>query len=91
MSAKFEGNPIMCLRFMEVWKFLQVCKKEGKETKKMSNFLKAYISGMTGAIHFRSGMRSLPICRHLHSKFGLVLTGDHGATNAGKVVLYSSR
>ena len=47
----------------------------------MSDFLKAYISGTAGAIYFTSGMCSLPICWHLHSKFGLIWSRDHGATN----------
>ena len=57
-----------------------MCEKK-KKTKKMSDFLKAYISGTAGAIYFTSGMCSLPICWHLHSKFGLVWSRDHGATN----------
>ena len=35
-------------------------------------------------IYFRSGMCSLPICRRLHSEFGLVWSRDHGATNTRK-------
>ena len=45
----------------------------------MSNILKAYISETAGAISSRSGMSSLPLCWHLHSKFGLVWSRDHGA------------
>ena len=72
--------------------FYQVCKKEEKEKKmkKMSNFLKACISGMAGMIYFRSGMCSLLICWHLHSEFGLVRTKDHGVTNRCKIILCSS-
>ena len=70
---------------------LQVCKKEkgkeGKKAKKMSDFLKAYISEMAGTIYFRSGRCSVPICRRLHSEFGLVWSRDHGATNTLKIVL----
>ena len=51
----------------------------------MSNFLKAQISGKAGLIYFWSGMCSLPICQHLHNKFGLVWTRDHGATNGYKM------
>jgi len=51
----------------------------------MSDFLKAYISGMAGAIYFRSGTCSFLICRHLHSEFGLVWSRDHRATNAHKL------
>ena len=94
MHAEFEGNPITRLHFMAV--FLQVCEKKQKKKKKkknklkkMNNFLKAYISGTAGAIYFRSGMCSLPICQHLHSKFGFVWSRDHGATNTRKIVLCS--
>ena len=38
---------------------------------KISDFLKAHISGMVDAIYFRSGMFSLLISWHLHSEFGL--------------------
>ena len=89
MCAKFEGNPITCLSFMAV--FCKCAKRKGrKKTKKMSNFLKAYISGMADAIYFRSGMCSLSICRHLHSEFGIVWLRDHGAMNTRKIVLCSS-
>ena len=66
MRAKFEHNPIMYLSFMEV------CKKKKnkkKKVKKMSDLLKDYISGMSGTIYSLSGMCSLPICQHPHSKF----------------------
>ena len=92
MRAKFEDNPIMhCV----LWKFLQVCKKKKKERKKKTQeneqlFVKAYISGTAGAIYFRSSICSLSICRHLHSKFGLVWSRDHRATNAHKIALCSS-
>jgi len=52
----------------------------------MSNFLKAYISGTADTIYFRPGMCSLPICQHLHSKFGVVWSRDHGAINMHKIV-----
>ena len=55
----------------------------------MSDFLKTYISGMAGAVYFRSGMCSLLICRHLYSEFDLVWSRDHGATNVHKIVLCS--
>jgi len=67
-----------------------VYKKKEKKTKKMSDFLKAYISGTAGAIYFRSVMCSLSISWHLHSKFGLVSSRDHGAMDAHKIVLCSS-
>jgi len=87
LCAIFEGNPITHLRFMAVfWKFA----KRRKKMKKMRDFLKAYISGTAGAICFRSGMRSLPICQHLHSKFGLVWLKDHGATSSHEIILCSS-
>ena len=76
--------------------FLQVCKtkkkkkKKKENLKKTSNFLKAYISGMTGVIYLRSGVYFLLICWRLDSEFGLVWSGDHGATNARKIVLCSS-
>ena len=85
--VKFEGNLITCLHFMAV--FLQVCKKQ-KKAKKMSNLLKAYISGTADAIYFRSGMCSLLIRQHLHSEFGFVWSRDHRATNARKLILCSS-
>ena len=46
-------------------------RKEKKKTKKMSNFLKAYISGTAGMICFRSGMCS-PNMPAPASEFGLV-------------------
>ena len=58
--------------------------------KKMNNFLKAYISGTARTICFRSGMCSLPICQHLHRKFGLVWSRDHKATNVHIIVFGSS-
>ena len=92
MRAKFEGNPITHFCLLAV--FLQVCEKEEEKetkrktkTKKISNFLKAYISGMSSTIYFRSGICFLPICQHLHSECGLVWTRDHEATNACKIVL----
>ena len=91
IRAKFEGNPIMCLRVMEVFcKCAKRKKREKKKPKKMSNFLKAYISGTAGAIYFRSSMCSLSICRHLHSEFGLAWSRDHRATNGHKIALCSS-
>jgi len=68
--------------------FSSVRKEE--KMKKMSDFLKAHISGLAGVINFRPGMHSLPICQHLHSKFGLVQSRDHGVTNGCKIVLCSS-
>ena len=65
MRAKFEGNPITLLHFGVV--FCKYVKKRRKKTKKMSDFMKAYISGTADAIYFRFGMCSLPICQHLHS------------------------
>ena len=70
MHAKFEGNPIMRMHFMAV--FCKCTKRKRKKKKKMSDFLKAYVSGTVDAIYFRSGMCFLPICQHLHSEFGLV-------------------
>ena len=67
MHAKFEGNSITYSRFMAVF---CICAKRRKRRKKMSDFLKDYISGTADAIYFRYGICSLPICRHLHSKFG---------------------
>ena len=61
MRAKFAGNPITCVRFMAVFASVRKEEKE-KKTKKMSNFLKAYISRKAGTIYFRSGVCSLPIC-----------------------------
>ena len=79
MHAKFEGNLITSLHC-----FASVQKK-GK-MKKMSNFLKAYFSGiMAGIIYFRYGMCSV---WHLHSKFSLVWTRDHGATVHSHVKSY---
>ena len=80
MCAKFSGNPISRLCFMAV----SEKKKKEEKMKKMSDFLKAYISGMAGAIYFRSGMYSLPICQCLHSEFGLVWSRDHRTTNTCK-------
>ena len=54
-------------------------RKEEKNPKKISDFLKAHISGTAGVIYFRFVVCSLPICWHLHSKFGLVWSRDHGA------------
>ena len=88
MRAKFEGNPITCLCVMAV--FLQVREKKPEKTKKMSDFLKAYISGTAGTIYFRSGLCFLPICWHLHSNFALIWSRDHGTTNVRKIVLCSS-
>jgi len=48
----------------------------------MSNFLKAHISGMAGAIYVLS-----PDMWNLHSEFGLDRTTDYGATNGYKIVL----
>ena len=72
-----------------LWQFFASVqkKKRRKNPRKMSDFLKAYISGMASMISFRPGMRSLPICRHLHSKFDIVRSRDHGATNTCKIVL----
>jgi len=70
MCATFEDNPITTFCFMAV--FASVWKK--KKKKKTSDFSKAYISGITGTICFRSGMCSLPICWHLHRN--LVLFGQ---------------
>jgi len=71
--------------------FASVQKEGKKKRKKMSDFLKAYISGTAGTIYFKSGICSLPyICQHLHSELGLVWSRDHGATNVHKIVLCSS-
>jgi len=51
--------------------FFASVRKEEK-AKKMSNFLKAYISRMAYTIYFKFGMCSLLICQHLHSELGLV-------------------
>ena len=56
---------------------------------KMSDFLKVHISGMAGAIHFKSGMYSTLLCWHLHSEFSPVHSRDHGATNGHKIELCS--
>ena len=54
-----------------------MCKKKKiRKKKKMSDFLKAQISGMAGAIHFKSGTYSTLICQHLHSIFGPVHLRD---------------
>ena len=53
--------------FASVWK-----EENKKKTKKMSNFLKAYISGMIGTIYFKSGMSSILISWHLQNEFGFV-------------------
>jgi len=79
-----------------LYSFFNVCqnvnvkrkKKKKKKNENMSNFLKAYISGMAGTIRFRSGMYSLPICQHLYSKFGLVWSRDHGDKNVRKSYLF---
>jgi len=57
---------------------------------KMSDFLKAYISGMAGTIYFGSGMCSLQICQHLYSKYGLVWARDHRATGYECVIALCS-
>ena len=62
-------------------------KTEKTKTKKMSDFLKAYNSGTAGVIYFRSGMYSLMIYQHLHSKFSLFWSINHGATNTRKIIL----
>ena len=62
MHAKFEGNLITRLHFMAVFCKCVKRRKENK-IKKMSDFLKAYISGMADMIYFKSGMCSLPICQ----------------------------
>ena len=79
MRAKFD--PIRCL---------QVCKKKKKKEKKRLFEGLNSISGTAGVIYFRFGIRSLPICWHLHSEFGLVWSRDHRAKNAHKIVLCSS-
>jgi len=45
---------------------------------------------MAGAIYFRFSMCSLLICQNLHSEFGPVLSRNHRATNAHKIVLFLS-
>ena len=75
--------------------FFQVCKKKKKNKKKSEENERLfeglyYNSGTADTIYFRSVMCSLPICRHLHSKFGLVWSRDHGAMTACKIVLCSS-
>ena len=80
MPAKFKGKFDNAFTFYG--SFLQLCEK-----KKKNDFLKAYISGMAGAIYFRYSMCSLLICRRLHSKFGLAWSRDHGSTNMRKIVL----
>ena len=84
MRAKFEGNLITCLHFIAV--FLQMCKKN-KKTKKMSDFLKAYISGTTGAIYF---MCSPDIPASAQQIWSCIYRRDHRSTNMRKIVLCSS-
>ena len=87
MRVKFEGNLIMHLHFMaDIYK----CVKRRKSNKENERLFEAYISGTASVIYFRSGMCSLPICWYLHSKFGLVWSRDHRATNVPKIALCSS-
>ena len=58
--------------------------------KEMSNFLKAHISGMAGAIYCKSDMYSLLVGCHIHSKFSLVWTRDHGTKKVLKIVVLCS-
>jgi len=85
--AKFEGNPITSLHFIVFCRCVKrkrkIRRKRSKK-EKMSKFLKAQMAGVI------SGMFSPLICRHLHSKFGVVRTRDHGATNMHKIILCSS-
>jgi len=84
----FEENRLCVCILLQLFASVR---KEEEKTKKMNDFLKAYFSGMAGVIYFRSGMCSLPICRCLHSEFGLVWSRDHGAMNTHKIILCSSR
>ena len=73
MCAKLKGNWIPHLRFMAV--FCKCAKRRRKKTKKMSDFLKAYISGTAGAMYFR---------------FDLVWSRDHRTMNVHKIIPCSS-
>ena len=84
MCTKFEGYVLVFYDsfFTKVWK--------EEKIRKINDFLKAQISELAGTIYFRSGMCSLLICWHLHSKFGLAQTKDHRVMNEHNIVICSS-
>ena len=74
MCAKFKDNRITCLAV-----FCK-CIIRRKKPRKLTT-QKACIFGMAGAIYFKAAMQSPLICRHLHSRFGLVWIRNHIAKN----------
>ena len=56
-------------------------KTRKKKPKKLSKFLQACISGMTGVIFFKFGKQSSLVRQHFHNKLGLLQTKGHGAMN----------
>ena len=71
------------------------CAKRGrkirrKQTKKLSQFLKANISGMPEAISLKFGMWSTEVGGNVHSKIRLVSSRQHRATEVRKLRFLSS-
>ena len=71
------------------------CAKRGrkirrKKTKKLSQFLKSYISGIPEAISLKFGMWSTEVGGNVHSKICLVSSRQHRATEVRKLHFLSS-
>ena len=80
MCAKFEGNPITCLHFMAL--FSKCAGRKIRKSEELSVFLKKKaLSQKSSVICFRSNLCSFLTWQHLYSKFSLVQTRDHRATN----------
>ena len=62
-----------------------MCEKKKKETKKLSQFLSSYISGMPEAISLKFGMWSTEVGGNVHSKIRLVSSRQHRATEVRKL------